>query len=73
MGAAEVGPRLLYRSLAVASEMKLGLQAMWWIEKLIPVREEEGCVSGPDFGDAEGRVSSQGEFSNGLRYYLRRI
>ena len=52
--------------VAVASESKSGVNVRWWLEKLIHVREEEGCISGPAFGDAQGEVTKQREYNEVL-------
>jgi hypothetical protein len=51
----------------------LGIELRWWIETLIKVREEEGCVSGPAFGDQDGSVALMREYNKILHYFLETI
>ena len=57
----------------VASESKSGLQTRWWLEKLIEVREQEGCISGPAFGDAQGNVAVMSAYDDILHGFLKQI
>jgi len=43
--------------VAVASDSKLGINVRWWVKKLIQVRAEDNCSSGPAFGDSHGKVA----------------
>lgn len=59
--------------LAVASTSRSGIAVRWWIEKLIAVRLEEGCVSGPAFGNADGSLVSSLDMNAILRHFLGEI
>ena len=37
--------------IALASTMMSGLKVRWWLEQLMLVGEQEGCQTGPAFGD----------------------
>jgi len=56
--------------VAVASESKSGINVRWWLEKLIQVREEENCISGPAFGNSFGEVAKQRDYNEVLRHFL---
>ena len=56
--------------VAVASESKSGVDVRWWLEKLIHVREEEGCISGPAFGNAQGEGAKQRDYNEVLWHFL---
>jgi hypothetical protein len=45
----------------------------WWIETLIQVREEEGCISGPEFGNRDSSVALMREYDENLHYFLETI
>ena len=57
----------------VASESMSGLQPRWWIERLIEVREREGCTSGPAFGNADGSVAMMSAYDDVLHQFLKEI
>ena len=59
--------------VAVASESKSGVDTRWWLEKLIQVREAEGCISGPAFGHADGTVATMSDYDDILHMFLKRI
>ena len=59
--------------VAIASKTKSGIDARWWIEKLVDVREAEGFTSGPAFGHSDGSVSTISEYDGVLRHFLKRI
>jgi hypothetical protein len=51
-----------YHLMSLASTTSLGIKLRWWLEKLIYVREEEGCISGPAFGHKDGSVAMMKEY-----------
>lgn len=59
--------------IAVASTSRSGIEARWWVEKLIEVRLQEGCTSGPAFGNADGTPVSTLDMNAMLRHYLGEI
>ena len=59
--------------VAIASKTKSGIDARWWIEKLVEIREVEGFTSGPAFGKSDGSVSTISEYDGVLRFFLKRI
>ena len=56
--------------VAVASCTQSGLQARWWIEKLIEIREAEGCTHGPAFGNTTTKAVTCRDYDNKLHYFL---
>ncbi len=62
-----------YHLMALASTTSSGIELRWWIETLIKVREEEGCVSGPAFGHRDGSVALMREYDEILHYFLETI
>ncbi len=62
-----------YHLMALASTTSSGIELRWWIEMLIKVREEEGCVSGPAFGNADGSVALMREYDKIIHYFLETI
>ena len=60
--------------LALASETRSGIQLIWWIEKLIAIREREEFKSGPAFTDSGGNLAkTRGEYDNIVRSFIKRI
>jgi hypothetical protein len=59
--------------MALASTTSSGIDLRWWIETLIKVQEEEGCVSGPAFGHRDGSVALMREYDEILHYFLETI
>ena len=57
----------------VASESMSGLKVRWWIEKLIEIRESEGCTSGPAFGHMNGQLASMTAYNDILHYFLKKV
>ncbi|KAL7526261.1 hypothetical protein ACHAXR_001401, partial [Thalassiosira sp. AJA248-18] len=57
--------------VAVCNTYTSGVQARWWIEKLIEVRLSEGCISGPAFGNQAGKVVSSFDMNAILHHYLQ--
>jgi hypothetical protein len=49
------------------------VELRWWLEQLIRVREEEGFVNGPEFGNRRGEVVLMSEYDAMLHYFLGRI
>ena len=62
-----------YHLMSLASTTSSGIELRWWIEKLIQVREEEGCLSGPAFGHKDGSVALMREYDEILHYFLESI
>jgi hypothetical protein len=62
-----------YHLMALASTTSSGIELRWWIETLIKVREEEGCVLGPAFGNADGSVALMREYDEIIHYFLETI
>jgi hypothetical protein len=59
-----------YHLMALASTTSSGIELRWWIEMLNKVREEEGCVLGPAFGNADGSVALMREYDEIIHYFL---
>jgi hypothetical protein len=59
--------------VALASCTQSGLEARWWVEKLIEIRQSEGCVHGPAFGTTATRASTCREYDTKLHYFLEMI
>ncbi len=64
---------LKHHLMSLASTMSSGIELRWWIEKLIQVREEEGCLSGPAFGHKDGSVALMREYDEILHHFLEMI
>jgi hypothetical protein len=62
-----------YHLMALASTTSSGIKLRWWIETLIKIREEEGCVSGPAFGGADGAIALMREYVEILHSFLETI
>ena len=62
-----------YHIMALASTTSSGIELRWWIETLIKIREEEGCVSGPAFGNSDGSVALMREYDEILHYFLEQV
>jgi hypothetical protein len=62
-----------YHLMSLASTTSLGIKLRWWLEKLIHVREGEGCISGPAFGHRDGSVAMMREYNSILHYFLEII
>ena len=59
--------------VAVASCTQSGLEARWWVEKLIDVRQSEGCTHGPAFGRTSTQAATCREYDAKLHYFLEMI
>ncbi len=46
-----------YHLMSLASTTSSGIELQWWMEKLIQVRQEENCTTGPGFGHKDGSVA----------------
>ena len=57
----------------VASKTMSGMEVRWWLEKLIEVRQEEGCTSGPAFGQMNGSLASMTAYDDILHYFLKKV
>ena len=56
--------------VAVASCTQSGLEARWWVEKLIEIREGESCTHGPAFGFTSTRAATCRDYDIKLHYFL---
>ena len=59
--------------IAIASDTLSGLNPRKWIERLIKIRELEGFTHGPAFGNPDGSLASQVEYTGVLIYFLEKI
>jgi hypothetical protein len=59
--------------MSLPSTTSLGIELRWWLEKLIHIREEEGCISGPAFGHKDGLVAMMREYDKILHHFLEII
>jgi hypothetical protein len=59
--------------MSLANTTSLGIELRWWLERLINVREEEGCISGPAFGHRDGLVAMMREYDKILHHFLEII
>jgi len=59
--------------VAIASKTKSGIDARWWIEKLVEMREIEGMTSGSAFGKGSDSVATISEYDGVLRFFLKQI
>ena len=59
--------------MAVASETKSGVEVRWWLEQLIRVREEEGHVHCPAFGNADGSLGFLSDYDVYLHELLKTV
>ena len=62
-----------YHMMVLASTTSAGIKLRWWIETLIKVREEEGCVSGPAFGNSDGSAALMREYNKKLHQLLEQV
>jgi hypothetical protein len=62
-----------YHLMSIASTITSGIELRWWIETLIRIREEEGCITGPAFGHKDGSVTLMREYNGILHHFLERI
>ncbi len=46
-----------YHLMSLASTTTSGIELRWWIETLIRIREDEGCITGPAFGHKDVSVA----------------
>jgi hypothetical protein len=59
--------------IALESTKMSGLKVRWWLDQLMLVREQEGCRTGPAFGDQRGRVALMSEYDDMLHTLLQKI
>ena len=59
--------------VAIASKTKSGINARWWIKKLVEMRELEGVTSGSAFGKGVDSVATISEYDGVLRFFLKQI
>jgi hypothetical protein len=62
-----------HHMLSLASTTMSGIALRWWLEKLIQVQQEEGCMHGPAFGYANGSVAALHEYGGILHHFLEMI
>ncbi len=62
-----------YHLMSLASTTSSGMELRWWLEKLIQVREEEGCISGPAFEHKDWLVALMREYNKILHFVLEII
>jgi hypothetical protein len=62
-----------YHLMSLASTTSSGIELIWWLRKLIQVKEEEGCISGPPFGHKDGLIALTREYNKILHYFLEII
>jgi hypothetical protein len=62
-----------YHLMSLASTTSSGIELRWWLEKLIQIREEEGCLLGPAFGHKDGSVALMREYDALLHHFLEMI
>jgi len=67
----ELGMR--HHLIALANETLLGIRLRWWLEQLLHIREEEGCRTGPAFGNSNGSVGLMSEYDDMLHFFLRKV
>jgi hypothetical protein len=67
----ELGMR--HHLIALANETLLGIRLRWWLEQLLHIWEEEGCRTGPAFGNSNGSVGLMSEYDNMLHFFLRKV
>ncbi len=67
----ELGTR--HHLIALANETSLGIRLRWWLEQLLHIREEEGCRTGPAFGNSNGSVGLMSEYDNMLHFFLQKV
>ncbi len=68
-----IGVQYKYHHMSLASTTTSGIELRWWIETLIRIREEEGCITGPAFGHKDGTVALMREYDSILYHFLERI
>ena len=59
-----------YHIMSLASTTSSGIELRWWMEKLIQVRQEENCTTGPGFGHMDGVVASMREYDEVIQSFL---
>jgi hypothetical protein len=59
-----------YHLMALASTTSSGIELICWMKKLIQVRQEENCTTGPGFGYKDGSVALMREYNKILQSFL---
>ena len=59
-----------YHLMSLASTTSSGIELRWWMEKLIEVRQEENCTTGPGFGHKDGSVALMREYDEVIQSFL---
>ena len=59
-----------FHLMSLASTTSSGIELRWWMEKLIQVRQEENCTTGPGFGHKDGSVALMREYDEVLQSFL---
>ena len=62
-----------YHMIVVASVSRSGLNARWWVEKLVEVCENEGRTEGPAFADADGRLGCMLDYDATFREAAKEV
>jgi hypothetical protein len=62
-----------HHMLSLASTTMSGIALRWWLEKLIQVWQEEGCMHGPALGYANGSVAALHKYNGILHHFLEMI
>ena len=52
-----------YHIMSLVNTTVSGIELRWWIEKLIEVREEEGCITGPALRHEDGLIALMWEYN----------
>ena len=55
--------------ITVANKTSSGLQAYWWVEKLLEVCEYKGRFDGPAFASPNGQLASSPDYDAVFRKY----
>jgi hypothetical protein len=67
----ELGTR--HHLIALANETSSGIRLRWWLEQLLHIREEEGCRTGPAFGNSNRSVGLMSNYDYMLHFFLRKV
>ena len=59
--------------ITVANKTSSGLQARWWVEKLLEVCEYKGRFDGPAFASPNGQLASSPDYDAVFRKYLKLV
>jgi hypothetical protein len=59
--------------IALSSLTSLGIELCWWIKQLMRVRMEEGCWTGPAFGNRDGTIALMTKPNDVLHHFMKQI